>query len=274
MSKRFHFISGLPRSGSTLLGAILLQNPRFLGGMTSPVGSLFQGMLAQFSAGSEFAPVVDEVKRKRLLRGIFELYYAECDVDVVFDTNRLWSSKLPAITQLFPDAKVICTVRDIVWVMDSLERLYRNNAFENTRLFDANSRSTVYTRLEALSQPNGLVGFAYTALKEAFYSEQAERLLIVEYEYLAQSPHMVMPLIYQFIGEPYYEHDFSNVQYDAPAFDAQLGVKGLHRIETEVQYKPRRSVLPPDLVQKYSDMSFWRDLAGSRAHLITAQPDQ
>ncbi|MEG5055281.1 MULTISPECIES: sulfotransferase [unclassified Microcoleus] len=33
-----HFISGLPRSGSTLLAALLRQNPRFHSAMTSPVG--------------------------------------------------------------------------------------------------------------------------------------------------------------------------------------------------------------------------------------------
>ncbi|WP_333154680.1 sulfotransferase [Microcoleus sp. B9-D4] len=32
------FISGLPRSGSTLLAALLRQNPRFHSAMTSPIG--------------------------------------------------------------------------------------------------------------------------------------------------------------------------------------------------------------------------------------------
>ncbi|MEM5734156.1 sulfotransferase, partial [Shewanella algae] len=40
MARRFHFISGLPRSGSTLLSAILRQNPRFSAGMSSPVAML------------------------------------------------------------------------------------------------------------------------------------------------------------------------------------------------------------------------------------------
>ena len=57
--QHFHFISGLPRSGSTLLSAILLQNPRFHAGMTSPVGALFSGVLEQCSAGSEFGAVID-----------------------------------------------------------------------------------------------------------------------------------------------------------------------------------------------------------------------
>jgi sulfotransferase len=64
----FHFISGLPRSGSTLLAALLLQTH----GMTSPVGALFSGMLNQFSAGSEFGPVIDQPMRRRLLRALSE----------------------------------------------------------------------------------------------------------------------------------------------------------------------------------------------------------
>jgi sulfotransferase len=45
MQKVIHFISGLPRSGSTLLAAILRQN-RFHAGMSSPVASLFMALQA------------------------------------------------------------------------------------------------------------------------------------------------------------------------------------------------------------------------------------
>jgi sulfotransferase len=63
MGQKFHFISGLPRAGSTLLAAILRQNPRFHAGMTSPVGALFSQLVQAFSAGSEYASVVSEKKR-------------------------------------------------------------------------------------------------------------------------------------------------------------------------------------------------------------------
>ena len=72
---RYHFITGLPRSGSTLLSALLLQNPRFHAGMTSPVvSSLFKSMINQLSAGSEFGPVVSKEQRRRLVRGLFDSY--------------------------------------------------------------------------------------------------------------------------------------------------------------------------------------------------------
>ncbi|WP_442939260.1 sulfotransferase [Nostoc sp.] len=42
MIPKIHFISGLPRSGSTLLGALLRQNPRFHASMSSRYIKLIQ----------------------------------------------------------------------------------------------------------------------------------------------------------------------------------------------------------------------------------------
>lgn len=268
---RIHFISGLPRSGSTLLSAILRQNPLFHAGMSSPVGAMFSALLQQVGAGSEWGSAVSTEQRKRLLRGLFDSYYADCaDKSVFFDTSRGWCAKLPALLDLFPGAKVIACVRNVGWVMDSVERIYRANPYENTRLFrDEVERSTVYSRVDTLAQRDRMVGFAWSALKEAFYGEQANALLVVDYEFLVRSPSRVMPLIYQFIEERPFVHDFEAVEYDAPDFDAALGVSGLHRVRPKVEYRERRTVLPPDLFQKYAELSFWKDPAGSTANVIT-----
>jgi sulfotransferase len=103
MQNRLHFISGLPRSGSTLLAALLRQNPRFSAGMSSPVYNLFRAMLAETSQRNETAVFIDDDIRKRLLVGVFDAYYAEAAPEmVIFDTNRGWTTKLPALAELFP----------------------------------------------------------------------------------------------------------------------------------------------------------------------------
>lgn len=272
--RKFHFISGLPRSGSTLLAAVLRQNPRFHAGITSPVGSLLSAMLAHFSAGSEFGPVIEQERRRCLLRGLFENYYADqAHQEVVFDTNRLWCAKLPALLDLFPSMKVIACVRNVAWVMDSIERLYRANPYENTKLFnDDVERNTVYSRIDTLAQRNRLVGFSWAALKEAFYGEHADSLLLVEYELLAQAPEKVLRLVYEFIGERWFEHDLAHVSYDAPEFDQALGLSGLHRVRQQIVLESRRTILPPDLFEQYSQLSFWHDGRSSAAHVIRAQP--
>ncbi|MDH0897653.1 MULTISPECIES: sulfotransferase [unclassified Pseudomonas] len=265
----YHFISGLPRSGSTLLSALLLQNPRFRAGMTSPVGTLFGAVLAQCSAGSEFGSVIELAQRRRLLKGLFDNYYADCGRPVVFDTNRQWCSRLPALHDLFPQAKVIACVRNVAWVMDSIERLYRANPYENTKLFaDDTERNTVYSRVDTLAQRNRLVGFAWAALKEAYYGEHADSLLLVDYELLTNAPEQVLRLIYDFIGEEWFAHDFDNLNYDAPEFDQALGVSGLHRVRPRVAPQTRRTVLPPDLFEQYAKLSFWEDGSASTASVI------
>jgi sulfotransferase len=271
----YHFISGLPRSGSTLLSAILLQNPRFHAGMSSPVGPLFNGVLGQCSAGSEFGSVIDADTRRRLLRGLFDSYYADkTATPVVFDTNRQWCARMPALHDLFPQAKVIACVRNVAWIMDSLERLYRANPFENTKLFnDDVERNTVYSRVETLAQRNRMVGYAWSALKEAYYGEHADSLLIVDNDLLAQAPELVMRLIYEFIGEPWFEHDFNNLSYDAPSFDQDLGVAGLHKVKPRVALQARRSLLPPDLFEQFAHMDFWRDGSLSAANVIRTKAD-
>jgi sulfotransferase len=276
MAPKYHFISGLPRSGSTLLAALLLQNPRFHAGMTSPVGGLFVNMLHQFGAGSEFGPVVTQEQRRRLVRGLFDAYYADqAGKDVIFDTNRLWCAQMPVLADQFPGSKIIACVRNVAWVMDSIERKYRSNPYEITRLFnDDSERNTVYSRVDTLAQRNRLVGFPWSALKEAFYGEHAASLLLVEYELLAQAPQKVLSLIYQFLGEAPFDHDFDRVHYDAPAFDAQLGMSGLHKVRPQVGLEARNTILPPDLFEKYAELSFWKNSSGSPANIIAVASDK
>lgn len=274
--RTINFISGLPRSGSTLLSAILRQNPRFHAGMTSPVGGLFSNLIASVSAGSEMAPMVTTEQRKRLSKGLFDSYYADLheEKNVVFDTNRAWTANLAALTDLYPNAKVLCCVRNVAWVMDSMERQFQSNAFENTRLFgDANQRSTVFTRCEALANRNGLVGYGWSALQEALYGTNADKLLLIDYDLLVARPGEVMGLIYGFLGEVPFDHDFDNLEYDAPAFDENLGVSGLHKVHKKVQPMPRRTILPPELFEQYSQLNFWQNLKGSAAKMIVQQSD-
>ena len=102
--------------------------------------------------------------------------------------------------------------------------------------------------------------------------EQAESLLVVDYDLLSRAPQQVIPLIYDFLGEPGFEHDFEHIEYDAVDFDLQLGVPGLHRVRAKVEFQGRRTILPPDLFEKYSKLSFWGDRNGSRANVISNQP--
>lgn len=254
-----HFISGLPRSGSTLLAALLRQNPRFEAGMSGPLAGLFDALLAQMSARNEFSVFLDDAKRERLLRGLFDSFYADCTAEVVFDTNRGWCARMPAIAQLFPGAKVIACVRELPWVIDSIERLVQRNVFSPSAMFDYSPGGTVYTRASQVAGQEGMVGGPYDALKQACYGAQRDNLLLVQYETLSTDPARVLAAIYDFIGEPAFPHDFDNVDYDVTEFDRRAGTPGLHTVRGQVQALPRDTVLPPDLFGRFVNDAFWTD---------------
>jgi sulfotransferase len=254
-----HFISGLPRSGSTLLAAILRQNPRFHAAMTSPVGVMYMALESAMSRRNETAVFFTDTQRRDVLRGVFTNYYGAMQAEkLVIDTNRIWCAKLPALTQLFPQAKVICCVRNIAWIMDSIERLVRKNAFELSGMFGFEPGSTVYTRLNRIATSDGMVGFALDALKEGFFGEHGARLVLVEYEALARAPSSTIAHLYNALGEPLFPHDFDNVEYEADEFDLALGAPGLHTIRRKVDWIERQTVLPPELFRRFDGDMFWR----------------
>lgn len=260
MQRPIHFISGLPRSGSSLLAALLRQNPRFYANISGPVASLYNALLGEMSGRNEFSVFISDTQREGILRGLFSGYYDnQVDAEVVFDTNRAWCTRLGALKTLFPDARVIACVRQMPWVLDSIERLARRNHFQPSSIFNYKPGGTVYSRVEGVLASDGLVGFAYNALKEAYFGEDTANLMLVQYETLVSNPARALAAVYDFIGEPYFEHDFEHVSLDNDEFDTRAGTPGLHRILPKVGAADRKSILPPDLIARFEDDAFWRN---------------
>jgi sulfotransferase len=199
MSGQFHFIYGLPRSGSTLLAGILRQSPKFFAAMSSPVAGLVNSLLEQTGANSESYTFFDDAKRKVLCKALFDAYYSDKTHPIIFDTNRQWTAGMHQLVELFDNFKMICCVRNPAWVMDSFETIYRKNPFEYSRMFSAASRNTVSSRCDALINGAGVVGSAWTALKEAYYGEFSDRLLLIDCDILTRHPARTIELLYQFL---------------------------------------------------------------------------
>ena len=87
MDKQYYFISGLPRSGSTLLSAILKQNPDFYADIASPVSTIVQSTIDVVS-NSYNNVNFQEDRRKDLLHSIFDGYYKSIEKSIIFDSER------------------------------------------------------------------------------------------------------------------------------------------------------------------------------------------
>lgn len=259
MPSTVHFISGLPRSGSTLLSALLRQNPRFHAGVTSPLLMLCSAVQEKMTPNKEFSSFFDDDRRRDILKGLFHTYYSRVRPDqVVFDTNRAWTGRAALLNELYPDARIICCVREVGWIIDSLERILRSNPLHYSRTLSFKPGTSIYGRVETLmNSDTGLVGLAWSTLREAWFGPYADRLVVVQYDTLVREPAGTMARLYQALGERPFSHDFGNVAYEESEYDVDLGMPGLHTVSRVVEAPGRPLSIPPDLFAKYKDAAFW-----------------
>jgi sulfotransferase len=227
--------------------------------MSSPLAGMLDAMLCEMSDRNELSIFISDEQRRRVLRGMFESYYgAEYAADVVFDTSRTWLSKLPVLSEIFPGFKVIACVRELPWIVDSLERALTRNALRPSFMLNFQTSGTIYNRVDAMANGDGVLGYAYNVLKEAFFGGYARHLMVLQYETLVHDPARAMAAIYDFVGMPRFEHDFDNVEIDLSAYDERAGMPGLHAVGRKVVAPVRTTILPPDVFQRFEKDAFWR----------------
>jgi sulfotransferase len=252
-----HFISGLPRSGSTLLAAILRQNPDVFATMSGPVAPIVADLMRSMSGSNPFGLMISDECRELVLRSVVEAYYRNVGREVIFDTNRMWCGLLPCLARLFPSSKVICCVRTPAWILDSFERKIQGNALEPSKIFGYDSTLTVYGRVDRLTNsPNGPVYHSLSGLRQAWFSEHAGRIILVRYDSLVERPAATLDALYEFLNMTRFVHDFEDLEYDEPVFDAGLGLPGLHTVSRQVRAQKRITILPTDLFDMHN-VEFW-----------------
>jgi sulfotransferase len=258
MIKKYHFITGVPRSGSTLLSSILKQNPRFHASISDPLATITKGIIETSQEGPGMKHEVPEERRIDIVKGVFEGFYKRIDKEIIFNTNRSWTLLTPQIDAIFPNSKFLVCVRDINWILDSFEVAHRKYPL-NTNTVTGGLAGTVYSRVESLMIENGMVGFPYLGIKQAITGNEKNKLMLIEYDDLCKDPKNIIKSIYNFIDEPYFNHDFDNVENSWDEYDSEIGIP-LHKVNKKVQFLPRKTILPPDILQKYKNAEIWRFL--------------
>lgn len=270
IGQRYHFISGLPRSGSTLLSSILKQNPRFTAGISDPLQMFVHSIIRDINSAVGMDSQVPISKRQDLLRDLFASYYKN-QSPVCFNTNRAWCADTALLKQLFPNFKMIVCVRDVAWILNSFELLQRKNPLTIKALYHFQDLGTVHERCQMLmGETPGFAGHVLAPLlnlQQAMSSQEVDHLCFVEYDDLVHNPRSIMQQIYQFLEEPWFEHDFDNVADSYDEFDQQVRIQGLHEVKQSVKAEIKPKVLPAGLWTKYSSQSFWKDQSVQRLDL-------
>ena len=121
--KKYYFMSGLPRSGSTLLSSILNQNPRMYSGPSSPVVAIMLTLENAISNDELFLAFPKAEQAGKIISSVIENYYSDVDKPVIIDKNRSWVNRVHYIPGYFGvEAKILCPVRNVDEILTSFIR--------------------------------------------------------------------------------------------------------------------------------------------------------
>ncbi len=251
MNKTLHFLSGLPRSGSTVLAAILNQNPMCHVSTTSALGAALDGLATAWHQDNLL--VKNDPERKKLahtMRGVIDAFYEEVPKSVIVDKSRNWP--VPIIMQAMGQVlgrkpKIIATVRSIPDCMASFVRVAKPENLDEFLTFGSltNHLKNSYQTLQG--------GYAY----------DPESFLFVEYEDLLTDPKTQLQRIHAFLNLPDFQYDYVNIDASTMKEDDENlhGISGLHDIKPVLERQHNES--PKDILKHYYNQfcqpEFWLD---------------
>jgi len=268
--RKFHFISGLPRSGSTLLTNILVQNPKFESTATSSLLDFLLQIRDNWDKLDSHKAYPQGQDKWGVIRSIMQSYH-NTDKGIIFDKNRGWTSHIEFLEKVTgKKARIIACVRNLEDICSSFEKLFRrnraegeiHNEFTNPQMKTINGRVSVWTADE------GVIGRPYVSLLDTIQRGFGDRILFFPYESWTSDPEAWFKILYNFIGEDYYDHDFNNIQQTIRENDAGWGWgNDLHEIKggkLVPAISDSKLIIGDEWYNKLHDTEFWKKLSSVR----------
>jgi len=251
MKKILHFLSGIPRSGSTVLAAILNQNPMTHVSTTSGLVHALDGLANTWhSAGLLNENDPERKKLAQTMRGAIDAFYEDTEAPVIIDKSRGWpiAQIMAAMSQVLGhQPKIIATVRSVPDCAASFIRVAKP---ENLDEFMYSGQLMDHLKAAYISLQNG-------------YNFAPKNFLFVEYEDLLADPKAQLARIHEFLELPDFAYDFDNIDGSTVAEDDENlhGHAGMHDVKPKLEAQHKQD--PKDLLKShygsFCQPEFWLD---------------
>ena len=242
--EQFVCLSGLPRSGSTLLSAILSQNPLIHAEGHSAVCQLMWDLQQSCVTSSKEQLKANGRENKTqhdLLSQIPHIYYKNITEKIVVDKCRSWT--IPANVSMLEkyiskSYKIIILERSVKDVVKSFIKLYKANGVKGdieTKLIEPNSEPIMRS---------------ISGINWAKKHNHNNNFLFINYEELVNNTEITINKIYDFCGWTYFKHDFNKVECKYPEKDEIYGLKGMHKVHKNIKKLENPVVLSNKIDEK------------------------
>lgn len=240
MVKQIFYNASLPRSGSTLLQNVLMQNPDIYSTPTSGVIEFLLQARSIYSNGDAFRAQDQELMKKGFQgfckAGIYGFFDAITDRPYVVDKSRAWTGNFRFADFFEPNPKVIVMVRDLRAIFASMEKNYRKNPDKDPNIVNG-------AELKNMTTDSRLVHFSVVPpvgpsmewLKDLITQNLDSKVLFIRFEDFTIDPDKEMRRVYQYLNLPYYKHNFTNIEQLTHENDVIHGIFGDHQIQSKIQ---------------------------------------
>jgi hypothetical protein len=242
--KEYYFLTGLPRSGNTLLGSIINQNPIVnLTANTILTDVFYQlNLIKDYQIYKNFP---DENSFNNIIKNVFNNYYKDWTANIIIDRG-VWGTpaNLYFLKSIIKKPKFIILYRPVLECLASFIKIEKP--------------TNVETRCHQLMEINGMIGKSLWSVKNII--KEKEDYITINYSDLINKPLDKINKIYKFLNIDNYNHvfknfnDFSvnNVKYDDSILNAPL-----HKIRTDKIKLNKYNVkdyLPDYIIKQYSNL--------------------
>ena len=274
--KKFYFMAGLPRAGSTLLSTLLNQNPRIYSGPSSPILGAMYTAHENFIGNELYTGYPKPDAANKIVGSIIDNWYYDIEKPVVIDKNRAWCARVPFIEgYIKQEAKIIVPVRRIDEILASILTMIKRNPFKDGQprinfvdeyLVKNNIPINDETRCQHLLNPDGIIWESLNATKVGVDEGHGDKFHYVDYNDLITDPQGQLNEIYEFLGEDSFPHSFDNLSNQHREDDiTTYGLGDMHEVHSKLEKTSSdpSTVLPSSIIELYNSnketVEFWKE---------------
>ncbi len=277
-AKKFFYLAGLPRTGSTVLGEILNQNKNIHVSPASPLSEIISEVMVKWRMNVVTLKAYKHPEQlPNVWRGIRDGMYRHRPEPYIIDKSWAWhmNDAIDSTRKILgEEMKVICTVDNIADCLASFIMRIRSNpdyvSFIDESLRNKRRELTDANHCLALMDPQigTSIGWCYENLKQTWQGDNRNNLLLIERADLVSDPVAVLEKIYAFLEIPELatwgdgqNHYFDRIEKEITEDDGSAyGIPDLHKLGSSLRDRSwkAKEVLGNPLFFKYKRMEFWR----------------
>ena len=268
--KSLYFLAGLPRSGNTVLAALLNQHPDVYVSPLSPLSTYAWSLESVYNSNQDSLRNLFPRRIENVIKQLPHSYYQDVKNPVVIDREKCWTTphNLKIAKLMSPDLKVVFTTRDILEILSSYVLQARKHNFIDIAMEQDGFHPLEYlpiddARCDFLMESKYMITKALLGLHTALREENKSFVHLVDYDDLVSRPEVTMNTVTEFLGLPHYQYDFNKIEKLEVELEERLDnqPKDLHTIRgTLGRVSPKATdVLSEYVVSKYGNINFWKE---------------